>query len=137
MNGYHVIWEMDIDADSPREAAEQARDNQTRPGTWAVVFDVTDPRTGKTTRVDLLGDEPGYKASGRSFDGLSASRRPPGWPEDDLLGQSVCAEHVPDYATGQQVPSDAPCVVCGEPSVMVLPKIVPDDKLRSDGEWPK
>lgn len=107
-------------------------------------------------------DEPGYKASGRIFDGLSAPRRPAGWPEDDLLGQSVCAEHVPDYAKGQQVPSDAPCVVCGEPSVMVLPKIIPDDddeyarirhpedgpdarfiarhangKMRSDGEWPK
>lgn len=57
MNGYHVIWEMDIDADSPLEAAVQARENQTRPGTWSVVFDVTDPRTGKTTRVDLLDNE--------------------------------------------------------------------------------
>jgi hypothetical protein len=44
---------MDITADSPREAAQYARDAQTVPGTWAVVFDVTDG-AGQTTRIDLL-----------------------------------------------------------------------------------
>jgi hypothetical protein len=72
----------------------------------------------------------GLDAERDSHDGSPAPDfrvRPPGWPEDDLLGQSVCAEHVPDYATGRQTPSDAPCVVCGEPSVIVLPKIIPDE----------
>jgi hypothetical protein len=55
MTEYKVIWEMDIEAGSPREAAEQARAAQARPGTWAVVFDVGDP-DGVITRVDLLAD---------------------------------------------------------------------------------
>ena len=55
---YRVTWEIDIEADSPREAAELARACQVRPGTTAVVFDCAD-ESGETTRVDLLegGDE--------------------------------------------------------------------------------
>lgn len=55
---YLVTWEFDADeARSPREAAELARDAQTAPETWAVVFSITDKKTGETVRVDLLDDE--------------------------------------------------------------------------------
>lgn len=57
MNSYFVTWTIEIDADSPREAAELAREHQTREGTSAVVFDVTD-EDGETVRVDLLDDDP-------------------------------------------------------------------------------
>lgn len=56
---YLVTWETDAEAGSPLEAARQAREDQLRNGTWAVVFDVTDTATGKTTRVDLLKDSEG------------------------------------------------------------------------------
>jgi len=39
MADYRVTWEIDIEADSPREAAEQALKIQRRPGSSAVVFD--------------------------------------------------------------------------------------------------
>ena len=51
-----VRWEIDVDAEMPREAAEQARQIQLDYNSTAVVFDVRDA-TGKTTRVDLL-EEP-------------------------------------------------------------------------------
>jgi hypothetical protein len=38
---YRVLWEMDAYADTPLEAARQARAAQLRPGTSATVFDVT------------------------------------------------------------------------------------------------
>lgn len=56
MQTYKVAWEIDIEASSPKEAAEVARHYQTVEGTTATVFDVRD-ETGKLTRVDLLEDE--------------------------------------------------------------------------------
>lgn len=52
---YHVVWEIDVVATSPEDAAEEAFKHMQRPGTTAVVFDVTDDN-GRTTRVDLMGD---------------------------------------------------------------------------------
>lgn len=52
MPGYNVRWEMDVEADSPREAAERAREAQTREGTIANVFDVFDG-DGRIHRIDL------------------------------------------------------------------------------------
>jgi hypothetical protein len=59
MNVYQVVWEMDIEADSPQEAAALAREAQTRAGTEATVFQVYPqhkwvelPQTG-VTQVDL------------------------------------------------------------------------------------
>jgi hypothetical protein len=46
---YRVVWEIDIDATSPQEAAEFAAKMQRESDG---VFDVTDEK-GKTTRVDL------------------------------------------------------------------------------------
>lgn len=58
MNDYLVTWAIDAESlDSPREAAQYARDAQVREGTWATVFDVKDIQTGQVTRVDLLTDE--------------------------------------------------------------------------------
>ena len=48
---YRVVWEIDVDADDPVEAAKQARKLQ-EPGTSALVFDVVGKK-GKKTRVDL------------------------------------------------------------------------------------
>ena len=52
----HVVWEIDLDAETPREAAEKAFRIMQRPGTSATVFDVTDA-AGDTCRVDLMEEE--------------------------------------------------------------------------------
>ena len=52
---YTVSWRIDVDAHSPREAAETARHVQRSPLSWAVVFDVTGP-DGTTVTIDLLED---------------------------------------------------------------------------------
>ena len=46
---YRVVWEIEVDATSPEDAAEQATKIQRESDG---VFDVTDEK-GKTTRVDL------------------------------------------------------------------------------------
>jgi hypothetical protein len=56
VNHYLVEWRIDIYADSPREAAEQALAIQRKPDSTATVFNVTDT-DGTTTDVDLLEDE--------------------------------------------------------------------------------
>jgi len=48
MPEYRVTWEIDISADSPLEAARQARLYQVKPDTTAVVFTVGDET------IDLL-----------------------------------------------------------------------------------
>ena len=52
MPEYHVTWEIDLTADSPREAAEQALAIQRDPNSTATVFDVVD-EDGNAERVDL------------------------------------------------------------------------------------
>jgi hypothetical protein len=52
MPEYHVTWEIDLYADSPCEAAKEARAIHRDPDSLATVFDVTD-ETGETPRVDL------------------------------------------------------------------------------------
>lgn len=57
MNEYKVVWQIDIDADSPEEAASKAliiqRDND--PANTATIFDVYDG-DGHRTEVDLNED---------------------------------------------------------------------------------
>ena len=53
MNSYRVSWEIDIDADTPREAAQKALDIQRDKESIATVFDVTG-ESGSQSRVDLL-----------------------------------------------------------------------------------
>jgi hypothetical protein len=52
-----VIWEIEIEADSPLEAAQQARAIQLTPGMSATVFDVWAYTAGKMHRIDLV-EEP-------------------------------------------------------------------------------
>ena len=69
MPEYRVHWEIDLDADSPREAAEKALTIHRNPESIATVFDVTD-ETGHTERIDLdeAEDEEACAACGRVFD---------------------------------------------------------------------
>jgi len=57
MNTYRVTWEIDIEADTPEEAALQAREYQIMPDSCATCFTVTDRDTGKETPVDLWGPQ--------------------------------------------------------------------------------
>ncbi len=53
MATYKVTWDIEIDADSPREAAEQALKFQRDPNSTATVFSVFDEE-GNQTQIDLL-----------------------------------------------------------------------------------
>jgi hypothetical protein len=54
---FRVIWEIDIEADGPNEAAQQARAIQLTPGISATVFGVWAYEPGKMHRIDLV-EEP-------------------------------------------------------------------------------
>ena len=55
MGFYRVRWEIDLDADCPRDAAERAKDmQQDIIGNTATIFEVEDMETGWTFTVDLL-----------------------------------------------------------------------------------
>lgn len=49
---YKVVWEIDLMAENPREAAEQALEIQRDVFSTATVFNVTDSK-GKETAIDL------------------------------------------------------------------------------------
>jgi hypothetical protein len=51
---FRVIWEIDIDAEEPKEAAQQVRAIQLAPGMSATVFDVWAHAAGKIHRIDLV-----------------------------------------------------------------------------------
>ena len=53
---YHVMWEIDIEADTPEEAARIALDIQRNPESTATVFTVTDEED-EMTNIDLIDDE--------------------------------------------------------------------------------
>lgn len=56
---YRVTWEIDIDADSPRDAANKARVLQTRDGTTATVFSVQpDGQPGEVEIIDTADSDP-------------------------------------------------------------------------------
>lgn len=57
---YQVVWTITVEAESPREAAREARACR-EPGTTALVFQVTDG-TGATTNVDLDAEDPCWQA---------------------------------------------------------------------------
>jgi len=52
MAKYHIIWEIDDEADSPEAAARQAWEAIRRPDSTLNIFDVIDDE-GVRTRVDL------------------------------------------------------------------------------------
>ena len=51
MKSYRVTWNIDIEADTPEDAARQAREIQLDPTSMATVFDVASH--DGTTRIDL------------------------------------------------------------------------------------
>ncbi|MCP4993950.1 MAG: hypothetical protein GY934_09225 [Gammaproteobacteria bacterium] len=53
MPTYNLVWEIEIDAETPTEAARKALKYQRNPLGQATVFDVFD-ESGEVTRVDLL-----------------------------------------------------------------------------------
>jgi hypothetical protein len=54
---FRVIWEIEIEAESPNGAAQEARVIQLTPGMSATVFDVWAHAAGKMHRIDLI-EEP-------------------------------------------------------------------------------
>jgi hypothetical protein len=58
MTSYFVEWSIDIDADSPREAAEKALEIQRDPSSSATVFSVIKyDSDGSKSLIDLDDDE--------------------------------------------------------------------------------
>jgi hypothetical protein len=55
---FRVIWEIEIEADSPKAAAREARLIQLTPGMSATIFDVWAHVAGKMHRIDVI-EEPG------------------------------------------------------------------------------
>jgi hypothetical protein len=55
---FRVIWEIEIDADSPKQAAEQARALQMNPAMPATIFEVWEHARQRMHRVDVsaVGD---------------------------------------------------------------------------------
>ena len=53
MPDYVVRWEIDITADSPREAAKEALEIQRDSQSIAMAFDVIDDATSVTNYIDL------------------------------------------------------------------------------------
>jgi hypothetical protein len=51
---FRVIWEINIESESPKEAAQEARVIQLTPGMSATIFDVWAHATGKMHRIDLI-----------------------------------------------------------------------------------
>lgn len=52
MNHYLVTWEIELDAETPEEAARKALEIQRDPNSIATVFDVVD-ENAIATRVDI------------------------------------------------------------------------------------
>ena len=50
---YHVTWEIDIDADSPREAAELAQKMMRENTDWAFTVKQNGKRSARGTSIDL------------------------------------------------------------------------------------
>ncbi len=60
MTRYHLTWTIDLDADTPEDAARKARRYQLDPGAEVGAFDVLNKDTGMVGMVDLdlLNNEP-------------------------------------------------------------------------------
>lgn len=58
MPSYRINWTIDVDADNPRKAAEQALAAQRDPASTATVFDVCTPTGQRIECVDLSKPAP-------------------------------------------------------------------------------
>lgn len=54
MRTYTVHWEIELDAESPRDAAEQALRIHRDPQSLAIAFSIYDEGSGEWCEVDLL-----------------------------------------------------------------------------------
>ena len=54
---FRVIWEIEIEADGPKQAVEQARALQMNPAMPATIFEVWEHARQKMHRVDLAAEE--------------------------------------------------------------------------------
>jgi hypothetical protein len=68
MPNYLVIWRIDIETDTPAEAALAALAIQRKPDSWAVVFDVKDKASGAVTTIDLEPDTDCFPCQSRGWD---------------------------------------------------------------------
>lgn len=57
MRTYLIRWSIEVDADSPREAAQKALAIQRDPKSGAVAFDVYGEEAAEVAIVDLLEDD--------------------------------------------------------------------------------
>ncbi|MFH2076397.1 MAG: hypothetical protein ABIJ57_13810 [Pseudomonadota bacterium] len=53
MQTYRVKWEIDVEAETPQKAAEEAKGAQLDPESIATIFNVTDRETGETVEIEL------------------------------------------------------------------------------------
>lgn len=56
MNDYKITWVIELYADSPRDAAQQARDIQLDWGSEATVFTVEDLATNTVCDIDVADE---------------------------------------------------------------------------------
>ena len=60
---YRVRWEIEVEAETPHQAAEKARFYQTKPGTTATVFEVAKVHPygvggyGRPVTIDLIPED--------------------------------------------------------------------------------
>jgi hypothetical protein len=57
MPDFHVTWEIELEADTPKDAARKARDMQLDPAAWVDSFTVVD-EGGDIHDVNLADNEP-------------------------------------------------------------------------------
>jgi hypothetical protein len=57
MKTYRVLWEIDISAETPEEAANKARKIQLNPESWATVFNVWCKHSTRPVEVDLKEEQ--------------------------------------------------------------------------------
>lgn len=58
MTFYHIRWTIEVEADSPVEAAQKALNIQRKPDSTATVFVVHEVDTDRTVLIDLDEDDP-------------------------------------------------------------------------------
>ena len=58
MPSYTVTWEVQLDADSPKDAAIEALNFQTDPFNEALCYTVVNDGTKEVTEIDLLQEDP-------------------------------------------------------------------------------
>lgn len=62
MTSYTVVWRIDVDDQSPRDAAKQVADTLDDFSAYDWEYEVTDDTTGEMTRIDLSISDEDYEA---------------------------------------------------------------------------